>query len=344
MQNYVRKEIFKLATLPLLLLFACKSNLNNDIINVGWVNENGRTACYWIGNERVDLVNSSEGAAYLTDLQFKDSVFYSCGTYSNGERLNGFFAINDSIIYLDGKVKSEIHSIKVVDDTVLLVGFFNSKPAFWKNGNRILLENSDDYSVESMYTFNKNVFISGYNRIEKSVCFWVNGVRVDLNDGRKTYETANNIFVDEYDTLIAGSFIKGELLDKACFWKNGKRIDLAKNLNLYSYANSIYKDNNDIYVAGYFGKIDPNSSTYKKVRQACYWKNGELHTLESENSIAKSIMVKNGRVVIGGFTRTKNKTTPCYWINGKKYDLEPWLIGYEGLSNSLSIISKKYNE
>jgi len=47
---------------------------------------------------------------------------------------------------------------------------------------------------------------------------------------------------------------------------------------------------------------------------ACYWKNGAMHILDTDHSVANDIIVSEDNVIVGGESEGK----PCYWENGKR--------------------------
>ncbi|MBB4119839.1 hypothetical protein GGR32_002150 [Mesonia hippocampi] len=150
--------------------------------------------------------------------------------------------------------------------------------------------------------------------------YWKNGVPVilkgsDLDKPDKT-ETAMSIIVDQGDVYAAG-YSHSESYGDAVYWKNGTMVQLEKSPGSGStYTKEIAAYNGDIYIAG--NEYNPAS-----ISVAVYWKNGTIVQLTdgTKSAFARSIVVDDGNVYVGGHEVFGANEIARYWKNGTPVDL-----------------------
>lgn len=150
--------------------------------------------------------------------------------------------------------------------------------------------------------------------------YWKNGVPVilkgsDLNKPERI-ETAMSIIVDQGNVYAAGYTYSGSY-GAAVYWKNGTMVQLEKSPGSGStYTKEIAAYNGDIYIAG--NEYNPAS-----ISVAVYWKNGTIVQLTdgTKSAFARSIVVDDGNVYVGGHEVFGANEIARYWKNGTPVDL-----------------------
>lgn len=136
---------------------------------------------------------------------------------------------------------------------------------------------------------------------------------------------ANSCLCDEYaffcipkpNSPIADVYQVGTIGNKtAAYWKNGKRFFLQQPTDSISNtsATGLAKSGHDIYVSGFAEYNTGNSKKYKP----CYWKNGILNWLSTENNQPKALAIAlqyDTTIIVGVAVTNKNTSQVCYWKN-----------------------------
>jgi len=152
------------------------------------------------------------------------------------------------------------------------------------------------------------IYIAGsYKEGEVSkACYWENGTRTDLTDGKGNSSTSA-IAVVGSDVYVSGWY-EEDGVNKACYWKNNTRIDLPGG---GTYASSIAVAGSDVYVAGYDGDI--GNDAYK----AYYWKNSTRIDLPDGKRAHSIAVVGLDVYVAGSYNENGNylRERACYWKN-----------------------------
>ena len=169
--------------------------------------------------------------------------------------------------------------------------------------------NQEDYTpiIEG-----RKVYISGFyqdsNLDQMVACYWLDGIRVDLE-----YGAAEDITVQNGDVYVAGQWFDATGFNgEACYWINGIRYDLQGGGNPDVEVTGIAVDNGDVYVSG----VRSDGSMFGT--NACYWKNGVRTDLTGSNidAMANSIGINNGDVYVTGWRIQNHASIACYWKNG----------------------------
>ena len=126
-------------------------------------------------------------------------------------------------------------------------------------------------------------------------------------------------------TGIRGTYLSGYVIDldsvamisQSYYLKDGTKEALSPDK--ISIATSIFVSSSDVYVSGLYMDATATHMT------ACYWKNGELFDLDSNDNDANTtgIYVSGEDVYISGFYMdpTTDKMVACYWKNGTLHAL-----------------------
>ena len=71
-------------------------------------------------------------------------------------------------------------------------------------------------------------YVSGYSVIDNryKACFWVDGVRTDLDTPAGMYSMGNSIGVIDGKVYVGGSYFGTSYDYKPCYWFDGERTDL----------------------------------------------------------------------------------------------------------------------
>lgn len=218
---------------------------------------------------------------------------------------------------------------------VYIAGVEDYKAIYWKNGVATILNNLNSTAV-AITVVGNDVYVAGSVPAPdgKSTVpvYWKNGVINYLGKGQ-----ASGIAVIGNDVYVAGSGSYG--ISSAICWKNGVADTLAKNAAAYGITSSgeniyiagvvgdtatYWKNNvpislgngqgnaitvqgNDVYVAGY---------SYNNLGNfGCYWKNGNINTLQA-NTWVDDIKASGNDVYMAGTNLIQGNTYACYWKNG----------------------------
>ena len=151
--------------------------------------------------------------------------------------------------------------------------------------------------------------------------YWYNGDMTDLSENKTIEGRVSCITVDGNVVYTGGT---------NCMWKNFERIEMPHDGYDSAYITEIVVDGSDVYASGYLIKGEENF-------QACWWQNGNLHLLDTEdnsgNSIAAAILRHDGKTYIGGYV---GGYRAALWTDGKLNRL----TSYNGHVNALAARGK----
>lgn len=151
--------------------------------------------------------------------------------------------------------------------------------------------------------------------------YWYNGDMTDLSENKTIEGRVSCITVDGNVVYTGGT---------NCMWKNFERIEMPHDVYDSAYITEIVVDGSDVYASGYLIKGEENF-------QACWWQNGNLHLLDTEdnsgNSIAAAILRHDGKTYIGGYV---GGYRAALWTDGKLNRL----TSYNGHVNALAARGK----
>ncbi len=151
--------------------------------------------------------------------------------------------------------------------------------------------------------------------------YWYNGDMTDLSENKTIEGRVSCITVDGNVVYTGGT---------NCMWKNFERIEMPHDGYDSAYVTEIVVDGSDVYASGYLIKDEDNF-------QACWWQNGNLHLLDTEdnsgNSIAAAILRHDGKTYIGGYV---GGYRAALWTDGKLNRL----TSYNGHVNALAARGK----
>ena len=151
--------------------------------------------------------------------------------------------------------------------------------------------------------------------------YWYNGDMTDLSENKTIEGRVSCITVDGNVVYTGGT---------NCMWKNFERTEMAHDGYDSAHVTEIVVDGSDVYASGYLIKGEENF-------QACWWQNGNLHLLDTEdnsgNSIAAAILRHDGKTYIGGYV---GGYRAALWTDGKLNRL----TSYNGHVNALAARGK----
>jgi hypothetical protein len=142
-------------------------------------------------------------------------------------------------------------------------------------------------------------------------CYWVDGMRIELNGGKR----ATGIAVEHNNVYVAG-YINNSDSD-GCYWVNGAQ----KMLNKYysrddssRHPRGIAVSGGKVYVVGYCGS-DKSGSTIRAV----LWVDGQVQGLRNTGAYATGIVIENGATYISGYD---------YKVRGNLAECQGWFTAY----------------
>ena len=180
-----------------------------------------------------------------------------------------------------------------------------------------------------------NIYVCGRN--DTKPCYWVNSRRVDLEHPSYPYGYITDIKAYNGKVYVSGYVLKDQKR-QACYWIDNDFFLLYPHSGEQeeSMTEKMIIIDNIFYIVGYYSQ---NGISY-----ACYWKNGELVTLQNEKtnkSGGASIYVKNNNIYVGGaYLDDEKKYTPCYWLNGEMVTLQGYgYINFIDIQNDKLILA-----
>src|SRR5690606_12925900 len=213
---------------------------------------------------------------------------------------------------------------------VYLAGHYEDQAAYWKNGEKIMLQRShnSEYSIAtSIFAYEGDVHVIGFEYINSEYVYryWKNGIIRPISDDDSTL-ILRDVFVSSGDVYLAGHSTSGNK-DVATYWKNGKPVVLS-NSKENGRLSSIFISGSDIYTAG-------TAMNYTRTDiVAKYWKNATPIIL-SENASAYGIFVFGNDVYVAGSEYIGSVRVATYWKNGKPTRLTNGTE--DGIANTLFV-------
>ncbi|MCP4133838.1 MAG: hypothetical protein GY754_22910 [bacterium] len=150
-------------------------------------------------------------------------------------------------------------------------------------------------------------------------CYWANGERIELNQ----LHSSVGVYGDGDDVYASASVkLSGRSLGKAAYWKNGVENEL---VSTWSSTRDIVVRDGEVTILGYtFDESNGGSELGHWI-----WKDGVFTDVEG---FVMSMALSGDDVYLAGWYGNDDRT-PCYWINGTRFDLD-----VEGLDLGGSII------
>ena len=208
-----------------------------------------------------------------------------------------------------------------VDTTILSSGpdiytagtvstYSNHYAAYWKNKQLFQLSDTESYA-NCITVVDSDVYVAGYGGLDKSPCYWKNGVFNSLYHGYFS-ENTTDICSNGQDVYISG-YGRISMTQVAEYWKNGQPVVMPSVFD-HAVANGIAVSGSDVYLVG-----SAYSSTGKS--RAILWKNGTIVPLTDGTRFAAAtgIFIQGSDVYICGEETDDNDSfyVAKYWKNGQ---------------------------
>jgi hypothetical protein len=193
------------------------------------------------------------------------------------------------------------------------------------DGQTITFESADSDGPYS-YTYTRiyvppasgitSVYIAGSYEINGNniyqPCYWVNGVRTELEVPVGRSGSATGIAVSGNTVYVSGAYETNTGTAAPCYWVNGQRTDLQLLDDVTYYeTRAIAVLGDTVYVAGQYRYGSNNSN-----RRACYWVNGTGNNLtvpSGRNADTIGVYVEGTTVYMLGVHGPTDDTRVCYW-------------------------------
>jgi hypothetical protein len=211
----------------------------SDVYICGWeVNPVNLVAFLWKNGVKTQF--SSTGPSSASSVFVSGNDIYVCGSS------NGNIAVwkNGNLLPMlaNQAFPSSSNSLFVVNSNFYCIGddFVNNtrNQYLWTNGvNRNLLSSDPSTTMNSIYCFGSDIYISGQDR--NGGCYWKNGSRVQLGTSLSKAGNAYDICVNGNDVFVCGIESLNNSPNKPVYWKNGISVQLKSTKN-YAYPQSIY--------------------------------------------------------------------------------------------------------
>ncbi len=198
------------------------------------------------------------------------------------------------------------------------------KGCYWKNLERTDLNgNLTSITVNDIFLSDGNVYVSGHYNTGSLIeipCYWKNTERIDLVGGSEYQAYTCAIYVENGIVYTAGRYYNG-IKNIPCYWVNTTLTDITDYPNSTAEITDIKVENGDVYLSG---KYSVPSSSGPNDYKACYWKNGVIYDMSTNNSVSTSIFIADDNVYLGGGYNPINAGSSynlCYWKNEVKSDI-----------------------
>ncbi|MCS3870813.1 hypothetical protein J3D55_003729 [Chryseobacterium ginsenosidimutans] len=163
---------------------------------------------------------------------------------------------------------SEILEKNVASVDLYIAGAENNQACYWKNGQKVILQNGTGLYATQIIVQNNNVYVYGamtseYNSglTSKHLYFWKNGVKYNLDEYLQdvpdpspdnNFGISSKMIVENGNTYFCGYFVNFNPLPNQgiysyYFWKNGIKTLIAGN-NEITFPGSYNLINNEIYL------------------------------------------------------------------------------------------------
>jgi hypothetical protein len=201
---------------------------NSSVYIAGSYNNGSKyIPCYWKNDIKYDLPIDGNDSYNRTSGIIVDNndVYISgyCGTYNTGYWKNGIWTELPNGYFTNG--------ISVFNNKVYTVGSYIPTPGYtgacyWENQNQVTLPGGGH--ANSIFIYNNEVYISGFKSNDYKTCYWVDGLRTDLNSGY--VDSGYGIFVLDNIIYIAGSYREGSV-SYPCFFVGEKEFHLSDGID-----------------------------------------------------------------------------------------------------------------
>ena len=263
-------------------------------------------ACYWQNGK----IHTVEGISVDAITTYNGKVF-AAGRYSefiSDDKETAYifcywvdgmpYPLPDCIIVL---------KIRVVNGDVYVLGGYNNgrgnEVCYWVNGVRH--SGPKDGTAFDFTVVEGAVYLSGVYKTTNSIyaCFWENGKRHDLPNSIGF--VANGIYIID-DKIYVGAISMGKSNRlQRCFWIDGNQF-MVPDFNEEMTFNSFQVDDGYVYFVG-----DEN-----------YWFRGNIDNYKAAGAVNKVIACAYGKIFVAGSFVGLGKREPCYWIDGKRHNLD----------------------
>jgi len=284
--------------------------------------------CYWVDGVRKDLdIPNGYTSRDIYSLTVSNGKVYTAGSYSS--------------------YTTDEYGYNNVDDN-------RRKACYWVDGVRTDLSVPAGYEDSRAYNIivsDGKVYVSGnyrsyridengnfYDEIIKA-CYWVDGVRKDLDIPAGTERSEAGITVSGGKVYAAGQY--GNLVDyrymfKACYWVDGVRTDLSVPAGTDSHAGYITVSGGKVYIRG-AGVTDNGTQKH------FYWADGVRTDLviPDDGMTAEAywtyfLTVSDGKVYVIGDScpdvswrwETNFYRGVFYWVDGVRRNIDVDLGGF----------------
>ena len=178
--------------------------------------------------------------------------------------------------------------------------------------------NAADFTVSGLTLFTGGSWSE--NRKEYPA-YWRGGEMTDLSENKAIEGYVSCIAVDGNDVYAGGT---------GYIWKNFKGTEVPHDGYDSAVVTDIVLDGSDVYASGYLKKGEEEF-------RACWWQDGALHLLDTEessgNSSAAAILRYDGKTYIGGYV---DQYRAALWTDGKLTRV----TSYNGHINALAARGK----
>lgn len=188
---------------------------------------------------------------------------------------------------------------------------------------------SDENTATCTVEVTPDVHVCGYNpkayTSNSHALYWKNNEKVKKSyPGLSTTYYTGGIFVSDNGVYVAGRRMDGNRNFAMC-WNLTSDYDYGYELDrgLNSSAYSVFVEGKDVFVAG------------ENDDKPGYWKNGTWVQLSNSKGTARSIVIKNNDVYVGGSIDIGVVTSPVYWKNGQEVKLA--FGDYQGIVSEIFV-------
>ena len=264
---------------------ACHSRNESGIIGACF-NDNGTihfagsqndVLSIWTNRYRKDLTGETGHSPTVNAMFVRGSDTYIVGRWSDSAVL----WVNGEMTRFIDKASGNSGTLEgiYVDETLNthICGTENNRyPLYWNNGTRQTLATPVGTGTTNDITMaGGHVYITGscYNGVDRSTaCYWVDGVRHDLDTPGTDSSKATAIYIDGSDIYIGGYYYASSNSEYACYWKNGTLVVIGDRRSQIS---DIVVSSGKVYACGLAW-----SNNLSEI-SGSYWIDGVQHELPS---------------------------------------------------------------
>jgi hypothetical protein len=200
---------------------------NSSVYIAGtYKNEYKNLPCYWQDGIKHDLpIDGTDSYNGASGIVIDNKDIYISGYCGSS---NTCYWKNDVKYDLPNGYFSD--DISVFNNKVYTVGSYIPTPGYsgscyWENQDQVILSGA---WANSIFIYNNKIYISGYKSDDYKTCYWVDGLRTDLNSGYGN--SGFGIFVLDNIVYIAGSYMEGSMY-YPCFFVGEKEFHLSDGID-----------------------------------------------------------------------------------------------------------------